>query len=173
MKKTNTNRLVLASLFMALALLLPLITGQIQSIGSMLLPMHIPVLLCGFICGYQYGLAVGALSPILRSVIFGMPPMYPVAAAMAFELAAYGFFTGILKKPLPKKNYSIYINLILSMLLGRIVWGLAMLMMLGVDSTPFTWGMFATGAFAQALPGIAIQIVLIPPIVMAYGKIKK
>ncbi|HZJ77187.1 MAG TPA: ECF transporter S component [Clostridia bacterium] len=173
MEKINTKKLVFASLFMALALLLPLITGQIQSVGSMLLPMHIPILLCGFICGPKYGLAVGSMSPILRSVIFTMPPMYPVAVAMAFELAAYGFFSGFFNKSLPKKNYAIYVNLVLSMLIGRVVWGLAMLIMLGVDSTPFTWGMFATGAFMQALPGIAIQIVLIPPIVMIHRKTQK
>lgn len=78
-------------------LVLPFFTAQIPSIGSMLLPMHIPVLICGFVCGGPYGLLVGAIVPLLRSVMFGMPPML-VAIPMAFELAAYGFMTGFLIK---------------------------------------------------------------------------
>jgi thiamine transporter ThiT len=72
MKKTYVGKLVTASLFLALALVLPLLTGQLQQLGAKLLPMHIPVLLCGFICGWQYGLVVGFTAPLLRSAIFGM-----------------------------------------------------------------------------------------------------
>ena len=80
----STKNLVRASLLMALGLLLPFLTGQIPQIGRMLSPMHIPVLLCGMICGWPYGLAVGFLTPLLRSVLFGMPAIYPQAVAMAF-----------------------------------------------------------------------------------------
>ena len=90
MKNQNTKKLAYAALFLALCLVLPMLTGQIPRIGSMLLPMHIPVLLCGLVCGWQYGAAVGFVAPLLRSVLFGMPPMYPVAIAMAFELLTYG-----------------------------------------------------------------------------------
>ena len=82
----QTRKLVLSAFFMALGIVLPFLTGQIQQIGNMLLPMHIPVMLCGFICGWQYGLAVGAVTPLLRSMMFGMPPMMPTAAAMAVEI---------------------------------------------------------------------------------------
>ena len=95
MKNQNTKKLAYAALFLALCLVLPMLTGQIPQIGSMLLPMHIPVLLCGLVCGWQYGAAVGFVAPLLRSVLFGMPPMYPVAIAMAFELLTYGLVIGI------------------------------------------------------------------------------
>ena len=94
--KTSTRKLTLSALFLALGLVLPLITGQIPQIGKMLLPMHIPVLLCGMVCGWPYGLAVGAVMPLLRGLLFGMPVLYPTGIGMAFELAAYGAVIGLL-----------------------------------------------------------------------------
>ena len=94
--KTSTLNLVLGALFMALAIIMPFITGQIPEVGSMLLPMHLPVLICGFVCGWKYGLAVGFVVPLLRSVMFGMPPLMPTGVCMACELAAYGACTGLL-----------------------------------------------------------------------------
>ena len=99
----NVRRMVYAALFLALAMVLPFLTGQIPQIGSMLSPMHIPVLLCGFLCGWPWGLAVGFIAPLLRSVLFGMPPMFPGAVAMAFELAVYGCVSGWLRRKLPKR----------------------------------------------------------------------
>ena len=126
---------------MALGIVLPFVTGQIPQIGSMLLPMHIPVLLCGFICGWKYGLVVGAVVPLLRSMMFGMPPMM-TAIAMAFELAVYGCVTGFLYKKLPGKKVKLYISLISAMILGRIVWGMVSLVIYGVTNAVFTWQIF-------------------------------
>ncbi len=170
MTKSSTEKTVLAGLFLALGLVLPFITGQIPTIGNKLLPMHIPVLLAGFVCGAPYGLIVGFITPLLRSMLFTMPPMFPIATAMAFELAAYGFFTGVFAGIFPKKNLFIYPNLILSMIIGRIVWGIASLILFGINGTSFTWKFFITGAFINALPGILIQLVLIPIIVVALRK---
>ena len=91
--QTNLRNLCLSAMFLALAFVLPFLTGQIPEIGNMLCPMHIPVLLCGFVCGSPWGFAVGLIAPILRSVTIGAPTLFPRAVAMAFELAAYGFFT--------------------------------------------------------------------------------
>src|SRR5690606_3692640 len=107
MEKT-TRKLVLAGLFIAIGLVLPFITGQIPEIGKQLLPMHIPVLIAGFVIGWKYGLVVGFIVPILRSLIFLMPPMFPTAVAMSFELAAYGCLTGLLYDKFPKENSYIY-----------------------------------------------------------------
>ncbi len=172
MDKLSTKRLVLSALFLALGLLMPFLTGQMPSIGSMLLPMHIPVLLCGFICGWQYGLVVGLISPVLRSTLFGMPPMFPVAVAMTFELAAYGFMTGFLYKLLPKRNVFIYVSLIISMVFGRAVWGMVSYFLYGLTETAFTWEIFMAGAFLNAIPGIVIQIIIIPVAVIALSKAK-
>lgn len=155
----------------AIGLVLPLATGQIPEIGNMLLPMHIPVLLCGFICGWKYGLAVGALLPIIRSLIFGMPPLYPSALTMAFELAAYGFLTGFLYMILKKKNLTtVYISLIIAMIGGRIIKGIANAVCYGIINKGYTFMMFISGAFLEAVPGIIIQLILIPAILLAVRK---
>lgn len=163
----NTRKLTLSGLFLGLAFLLPFLTGQIPQIGSMLSPMHIPVLLCGFVCGWQYGLLVGFIAPIMRSVLFQMPPMFPTGVAMAFELAAYGAFAGLLYKILPKKTIYIYLSLICAMLLGRVVWGAVRFIIAGVQATEFTFSMFIAGAFVKAVPAIILHIALIPVIVIA------
>ena len=91
---STTKRTVLSAMFLALGMILPLLTMQIKEIGDTLLPMHIPVMLCGLICGYNYGFVVGLILPFLRSVIWGMPPIYPNAVWMALELCTYGFVIG-------------------------------------------------------------------------------
>lgn len=166
MTSLQIRKLTYAALFLALALVLPFLTGQIPQIGSALSPMHIPVLLCGFLVGWPWGLAVGFIAPLLRSVIFGMPVMVPGAVAMAFELAVYGLVSGILYRLLPKKKWSIYVTLIVAMLAGRVVWGIARLIIAGLSGNSFTWALFLAGAFTNAIPGIILHIVLIPVIVM-------
>ena len=164
----STKKLVRASLLMALGLLLPFLTGQIPTIGRMLSPMHIPVLLCGMICGWPYGLAVGFLTPLLRSVLFGMPAIYPQAVGMAFELAVYGLVSGLVYARFQKKDLkAIYITLITAMLAGRLVWGLVSILLYGVVGNAFTFQMFLAGAFVNAVPGIILHLVLIPAIMFA------
>lgn len=162
----NIKKLVLASLFLAIALYLPFLTGQIPQIGSMLSPMHFPVLLSGFVCGPGLGLAVGFIAPLMRSQLFGMPPFPMVALPMAFELAAYGLLSGLLYKLLPKKRSSIYVALIAAMVGGRIVWGIIRYAML-FSGTGLTWQMFISSVLIGSLPGIILQIVLVPLLVMA------
>ena len=167
MKKSTTYTLVLSGFFVALGLVMPFLTGQIPSIGSKLLPMHIPVLLCGFVLGGPAGLVVGFIVPLFRSLLFSMPPMFPTAIAMAFELATYGLLAGLLYRMLPKKPFHVYTTLILSMLGGRVVWGIVSYILLRLSGSAFTWKVFMAGAFINALPGIILQIVLIPLIVLA------
>lgn len=168
--KKTLRHLILAAMFLALAMVLPLLTGQIKQLGNALCPMHIPVLLCGFFCGPWYGLGVGAIAPLLRFALFGMPPLMPTGVAMCFELAAYGFAAGMLYKLLPKKIPYIYVSLIGAMLIGRLVWGGAMLVLMGLGKTEFGLQAFLSGAFVNAVPGIILHIVLIPVLVMALKK---
>lgn len=170
MKKTNVKTLVLAALFLAMALVLPFLTGQIPEIGSMLCPMHIPALLCGFFCGWPWGLAVGLIAPVLRSLIFGMPPMFPVAVCMSAELAAYGAVSGFLYSKMSRNKASVYISLLTAMVAGRLVWGIARFLCAGLDPSAFGIAAFWAGAITTALPGIILQIVLIPVLVMALKK---
>ena len=170
MQGKDLKKLVLAALFLALALVLPFLTGQIPEVGSMLCPMHIPALLCGFFCGWPWGVAVGFIAPVLRSVLFGMPPMFPVGICMSFELAAYGAVSGWLYAKLPKKKISIYGALLSAMVIGRLVWGAARFVCTGLDVSAFGITAFWAGAVTTAIPGIIVQIVLIPLLVMALEK---
>ena len=165
-------KMVLAALFLALAYVLPFVTGQIPEIGAMLCPMHIPVLLCGFICGWPWGLAVGLIAPIFRSVILTMPPMFPTAVCMSVELATYGAIAGIMYKVLPKKKVYIYAALLIAMVAGRVIWGVAMFAVMGLSGGSFGFDAFAAGAVGNAIPGIILQIILIPLIVMLLEKAK-
>lgn len=160
-------RMILAALFLALAYVMPFLTGQIPEVGAMLCPMHLPVLLCGFICGWPWGLAVGFVAPLMRSVLTGgFPPMFPTAVCMAFELAAYGAVAGWMHRILPRKKPYIYISLLTAMVVGRLIWGAAMLLCVGMKGGSFTLAAFTAGAFTNAIPGIIAQIVLIPVLVM-------
>ena len=173
MKNGNSlrvRRLTYAALYLAIALVLPFITGQIPEIGSMLCPMHIPALLCGFLCGWPWGMAVGFIAPLLRSVLFGMPALFPGAVAMAFELAVYGGMAGWLYRALPRKRGITYAVLILSMIAGRIVWGAARVILAGLSGSSFTWALFLAGAFTNAIPGIILQLILIPVLVIAMDR---
>ena len=173
MKKTNLVKLTLSALFLALAYVLPFLTGQIPEVGAMLCPLHIPVLLCGFICGPTWGAAIGFIAPLLRSLTLGMPPLFPTAVCMAFELAVYGLMSGLLYKLLPKKKPYLYVSLLAAMLAGRIVWGAAMYICLAASGGSFTLAAFIAGAFTNAIPGIVVQIVLVPILVMVIDKNKK
>lgn len=174
MKKQNPIfSMVFSALFLAMAYVLPFFTGQIPQIGAMLCPMHIPVLLCGLICGWPWGLSVGLIAPLLRSVTLGMPPLFPTALCMAFELATYGAIAGLLHKMLPKKKGFIYVSLLVAMLTGRLVWGAAMMVCLGIKGGSFGFSAFLTGAVTNAIPGIIVQIVLVPIVVMVMEHIKR
>ena len=164
------KKMILSAFLLALGLVMPFITGQIPEIGSMLLPMHIPVLICGFVCGWKYGGLVGFIVPLMRSVIWGMPPIM-TAIGMAFELAAYGMMTGLLYKIFPKGKVMIYIELIVAMVIGRAVWGIVSIVIYGIQGNAFSWQIFMGGALINAIPGIILQIVLVPVLVMALQRL--
>ena len=170
--KPLTKNIVLSGLFLALCLLLPFLTGQIPTIGSALSPMHIPVLLCGFVCGWPYGLIVGLIAPPLRFALFGMPPLFPTGVAMMFELATYGFVSGLLYKVFPKKIGYTFLSLVLAMLAGRVIWGIVTYILTGLSGGEFTFAMFLSGAFVTALPGIICHLILVPLVVCSLQKAK-
>ncbi len=168
---TNTKRLILAGLCVALGIVLPVAFHSVANAGSIFLPMHIPVLLCGLICGWPYGLACGVLAPLLSSLITGMPPM-AFLPSMLCELAVYGFVSGLLMRYVKTGNLlaDLYISLVGAMLLGRLVLGLlnAVLFRAGEYSV----ALWTTSAFVTALPGIVIQLAVIPVLVFALKKSK-
>ncbi len=158
-------KLVLSAMFAAIGIVLPFFTGQIKEIGNLLLPMHLPVFLCGLICGWQYGMSVGLALPLLRSLLFGMPHLYPNAVAMSAELMIYGLTVGMVYHLFKRQNiFAVYVSMISAMLFGRSVWGIVEVILLGIIGDAFTWQMFVSGAFIKSLPGIILQLILVPAI---------
>ncbi len=173
MKSNNktTVKLVLSALFLAIGMVLPMLTGQIAQIGSMLLPMHIPVLLCGFICGYKYGAAVGFILPLIRTMLFGVPNLYPEAIAIAFELASYGFLSGFLFGRAKWQCIKmLYRCLIAAMLGGRIIRGIVQALLLGFKGNQLIVSSFISGVVIHSIPGIILQLILVPSIMLALHK---
>ncbi len=170
MKHTKTAKIILGALFLALAYIMPFLTGQIPGLGARLCPMHIPVMLCGFACGWPMGLAVGFVAPLLRSATLGMPPLFPTAICMAFELAAYGAVSGFAYRHLPNKKPFILFSLLIAMAAGRIIWGIAMFICLGINGGSFGLRAFWAGALTNAVPGIIVQIICVPVIVIVLEK---
>lgn len=173
MKNSYTKNLVLSALFLALGFILPLLTGQIPTIGQVLLPMHIPVFLCALICGWKYGALIGVVLPLLRSFIFSVPTLYPTAIAVAFEMGVYGFSTGLLFELSKQKSiFSVYGSMLVAMVLGRIVRCVAEIILLGMQGNAFAWETFFLGVIVNALPGIILQLVLVPAVILLCKKTK-
>lgn len=164
--------LIYTSLFIAIAIVLAQVVKLIPIVtpGSVLLPMHIPILLCGFICGKKYGLLAGIITPLVSFLITGMPMIFPIGLSMMFELGAYGLMAGLLYKNL---KLNPYISLLVSMLVGRAVYGIAAAALFSFAKFEFGFEMFIQGAFVTALPGIIIQLIIIVPLVKAIEKIEK
>ncbi len=169
--KTHVRQMVLTALFIAIGVVLPQAFHMIPNAGSVILPMHIPVLLAGLVCGPVFGLACGVLTPALSSMITGMPPM-AVLPGMLCELAIYGLTAGIMAKIIKtgKPVVDIYAALITSMLAGRIAAGLVNGLIFRAGE--YSMSMWLTASFVTALPGIVIQLVAIPIIIMALKKAK-
>ena len=175
--RERTLKIVISALLLALAFVMPYLTGQIPKLGKMLCPMHLPILLCGFLCGPLWGLAVGLAAPLLRSFTLGMPPLFPMALSMAFELATYGLVSGLLRRLLPKRSLFLYPALLLAMLAGRLVYGASRLLFLAFTDNAYTFSAFLASAVTDSVPGILLQIILVPPLVLLierrWGFLKK
>lgn len=170
MKKNVTIKFAITAICITIALVLPLFTAQVRELGNALCLIHIPIILCGFICSWQYGLIAGLATPFIRFAIFGMPQLIPNGISMALEMGIYGCICGLCYKLFPKKIGYIYLSLIISMISGRIVWGIARYIFAGVQGTKFPIELFISSGFIVAIPGIIIQLVAIPIIVFALRK---
>lgn len=168
MRKTMTVNLTGTALCIALGIILPTFFHMVGA-GPTFLPMHIPVLLCGLIFGWPYGAVCGFIVPLFSSILTGMPPIFPTAPAMMLELCAYGALTGFFYH---KLRWNVYPALICAMLAGRIVSGLANAVFMNMASKPYGFAAFISGSFVGAVPGIVIQIILIPILILALEKAK-
>lgn len=164
-KRGHLRRLIYAAVLLAMAQLLPFVTGQIPEIGKMLCPMHLPVILCGILCGIPYGAAVGFVAPLLRSLIFGVPVMN-TALGMAAELLALGVLAGLFARILPKKIPYLYLSLVCAIAGGRLALAAAKFVINGIAGTSFSFFAYLAANVMNALPGIVLQLVAIPPLVL-------
>jgi len=154
-----------SALYLALAVLLPIGFHAMGLGGRLFLPMHIPVLLAGFLAGPLCGLLVGLLAPGLSYLLTGMPPTYAVPL-MSMELPMYGLVAGI---AFYKLKLNIYLALVIAMIIGRLMFAFGLIILGMFMELPYTATQFiaAGGALWTGLPGIMVQVVLIPLIVAA------
>ncbi len=171
--KSRIKKLTLSAMFLAIGIILPFFTGQVPQIGSMLLPMHIPVFLCAFVCGYKYGVPMAVILPLLRSVVFSRPNMFPEAISIAFEMAAYAFVADFLYS---RSKWhclrALYRCLIAAMLAGRLVRTVVQLFLLALSGMEFSFKAYFTGTILAGIPGVAIQLIVIPAVMVALHKTK-
>ncbi len=169
----NSKNLTLTAMFLAMGFILPMLTGQIPQIGSSLLPMHIPVFLCALICGEKYAAPMAFVLPILRSLIFARPNMYPEAISIAFEMATYALVAGILyNRSKWKCMRSLVLSLLSAMLVGRAVRCAVQLSLLGMAGMNFSFSGFFAGVIVAGIPGIALQLAVIPSVMLMLHKTK-
>ena len=167
---SSVKKACYCSICTALCYILPLLFHAL-SIGTVFSPMHIPILLCGILCGWPYATAVGCIAPALRYALFGMPILYPTGIAMMAELATYGIVVGFLyQRSRWQCLRALYRAIITAMVSGRAVWALAEIALLGISADGFTWQMFISGALLNAIPGIIVQLILLPAVMVALNR---
>lgn len=170
MKLTSVKKLVFTAVCAALCLVLPMAFHSVPNAGTIFLPMHIPVLLCGLICGWPYGGVCGIVGPLLSSLVTGMPPA-AMLPSMMVECCAYGFVTGMLMRHVHTKHAvaDLYISLVSAMVAGRVLAGVAKAWIFTPGISPFAW---VTTSLVTGIPGIVIQLILMPMVVLALTKAK-
>jgi len=169
MKRMNSiRRMTMAAVCVAMCVVLPIAFHSIPDAGSVFLPMHIPVLICGMICGWPYGFICGLMGPLVSSALTGMPPI-AVLPAMMVECGTYGLVSGLMLKYIHTgRTYTdLYVSLVTAMIAGRVVSGIAKALIFTPGLAMSAW---VTASFVTALPGIAIQLVFLPSVVFTLMK---
>ncbi len=169
---TNTKNLTLSAMFLALGIVLPMFIGQVPKLGSMLLPMHIPVFLCAYICGPKHGAVVGFVLPLLRTMLFGVPNLYPEAVAIAAEMTAYALVSGLIYAAFKRSAFGLYASLVSAMVLGRIVRCAVQLALLSIVGKAFVFDMFFSAVIIAGIPGIVLQLIFIPAVIFTAKRFK-
>ena len=162
---TNNHKLTFASISLACCFLLPMLTDHNPQAAMMLCLMHFPVMVCGMMCGAPWGVAVGVTAPVLRSLMFGMPAMYPEAVAMCFEMGVYGLVCGLEANDPRKSPGNVFLDLILAMVAGRVAWGAAMVFFSLISAVPFSLEAYKE-AVLNTWPGVILQLMSLPPLIV-------
>lgn len=168
MIRRKSERLTAAGMLIAVGIILPFATAHgLGMQGNVLLPMHIPVFLCGILCGAPLGAVCGLILPVLNCFLTGMPSLYPMMPIMAAELMTYGLVSGLLynNTPLKKVKLGVYPTLLGAMLLGRVMYGIIFGLLFFMNNGLKALSVW--GAVIKGIPGIVIQLILIPCIIAA------
>ena len=176
-RNDSLYRLLITAILLAVGMVLPFLTGQLQSFGQLISPLHIPAFICGLTCGWGWGAALGFVLPILRGLIFGMPPFPAVGLPMAFELMFYGLVTGIaypmLRKAFKEQHLvAMLIAMIIAMIVGRCAGGIAKAIMMGLQGQSYGFSTFLAAYFTGTVVGAVIHLIVCPLIVLALEKAK-
>ncbi len=168
-KMTTVKKSIITAVCIALCYVIPLMFHGIQNAGSIFCPMHIPVFICGLICGWPYGLLCGIAGPLLSSALTGMPPV-AILPSMMVELAVYGAAAGLMMKLVhTKSTYAdLYISLITAIVCGRVLAGVAKALIFARGS--YSMAAWVAANVVTSWPGTVIQLVFIPSIVFALMK---
>lgn len=172
MENPAIKKIIASGVCLALAMLLPFLTFQSQQLGRIFSLMHIPIFIAAFICGWKYGVIIGILAPIIRSISFGLPPLYPTALSMAIELAIYGALAGLIYERLHYKKISVYPALICAIIIGRSVGGLITCFLMSTVGNEISIVAYIINSFTEGLPGIICHIAVVPPLVYMLKKMQ-
>lgn len=166
---SSVKKSIITAACIALCIVLPMAFHAIPNAANIYCPMHVPALLCGLICGWPLGLLCGIAGPVLSSIFTGMPPM-AYLPSMIVELAAYGFFSGLVMTFLHTGRLyaDLYISLVSALLAGRILAGIAKALIFSAGK--YSLAAWTASYFITSLPGLIIQLALIPSIVFALQK---
>lgn len=169
-KMSSVKKVTISAVCVALCCVLPAAFHSV-GLGTAFSPIHIPVLLCGIVCGGMYGLICGILGPIFSSIITGMPGT-AMLASMVPELMTYGLAAGIMMDKIRtgKLTSDLYISLGTAMLAGRIVGGIAKALFYMSSGEAFTLAVWISGYFVSTLPGIVCHLIVIPIVVVTLMK---
>ena len=170
MKMSYVKKIVFTAVCVALCVVLPMAFHSVQNAGTIFLPMHIPVLLCGLMCGWPFGFVCGLMGPALSCLLTSMPPA-AMLPSMMVECAAYGCVTGLMMCWVHTKHpvADLYISMVTAMIVGRVLSGLAKSLIFSPGTAPFAW---VTTSLVAGIPGIIIQLLLIPLVVFSLTRAK-
>lgn len=169
-KGFTTKDLVVAGLLLALGLVTPMAFHLFGGTGPVFLPMHIPVLIGGFVLPPFLALILGMVTPIVSSVLTGMPVIFPMGVIMFFELGIYGLVASLASR---KLRLSSIPSLIIAMIAGRLAAGIVVFVLSSGFAVKMNAIAFVKGAVVTGIPGIVIQIIFIPSLVYAINRISK
>lgn len=171
----SLNRLVVTAVLLALGMVLPFLTGQIPTVGQLISPLHIPVFICALTCGWGWAGALGVVLPLLRSVVFGMPPLVAVGIPMAAEMAVYGVVTGLMYRLVRGKMPKVagmLVAMMIAMVAGRLVGGGVKALVMGLQGAGYSWAAFVAAYFTGTVVGAVIHLILCPIVALALEKAK-